>query len=102
LSWRKLGQAGKANQLFRGLLRHARQLAKTRAVIDYFATSLPTMLLFEDDLQARQQTTALFLEGQAWLGLGRSTQARKCFRAVLKRDPNHAQAADMLDELAAK
>jgi TolA-binding protein len=60
------------------------------------------MLLFEDDLQARQQTTALFLEGQAWLGLGRGTQARKCFRAVLKRDPNHAQAADMLDELAAK
>jgi tetratricopeptide (TPR) repeat protein len=102
LSWKKLGQAGKAKQLFKGLLRHARQLAKARAVIDYFATSLPTMLLFDDDLQARQETTALFLEGQAWLGLARGTRARQCFRAVLERDPNHALAADMLDELTAR
>jgi tetratricopeptide (TPR) repeat protein len=99
LSWKKLGQAGKANQLFKGLLRHARQLGKAKAVIDYFATSLPTMLLFEDDLQARQQKTARLLEGHAWLGLGSRPRARRCFRAVLERDPNHAMAADMLDEL---
>jgi tetratricopeptide (TPR) repeat protein len=102
LAWRKLGQNGKAIRLFKSLLGHARRLGKARAVIDYFATSLPTMLLFEDDLQERQQTTALFLEGQAWLGLGRGARARRCFRAVLERDPNHALAADMLDELTGR
>ena len=35
--------------------------SKDRAKIDYFATSLAAMLLFDDDLQSRQDTTALFL-----------------------------------------
>jgi len=43
---------------------------RTQARIDYFATSLPTMLIFEDDIQFRQDTTAIFLQAQARLGLG--------------------------------
>jgi predicted oxidoreductase (fatty acid repression mutant protein) len=62
LAWQRLGRKARAKKLLRALLAHARQLARTKAKIDYFATSLPTMLLFEDDLQARQTTTALFLE----------------------------------------
>ncbi|MEO6992360.1 MAG: hypothetical protein ABI273_01910, partial [Lacunisphaera sp.] len=85
-----------ARRLLRGLLAHARKLGQTPATIDYFATSLPTMLLFNDDLQARQETTALFLEAQARLGLGEKTAARKLLRTVLRRDPNHALAADFL------
>jgi tetratricopeptide (TPR) repeat protein len=102
LAWRRLGQNGKANRLFKALLQHARHLAKAPAAIDYFATSLPTMLLFAEDLATRQQMAARFLEGQALLGLGRTSQARRCFLALLKEDPNHAQAADMLDELTAR
>jgi Tfp pilus assembly protein PilF len=56
------------------------------------------MLLFEDDLQFRQTTTALFLEAQAWLGLGHRARAKRLLRAVLRRDPNHALAADLLAE----
>jgi hypothetical protein len=80
----------------RALLAHARQLARTKARIDYFATSLPTMLLFDDDLQARQAITALLLEGQALLGLGRTAAGRARLRQVLRRDPSHGIAADML------
>ncbi len=98
-AWVKLGQRHKARGLFRQLLAHARELAKTRATIDYFATSLPTMLLFDDDLQARQRTTAQFLEAQARLGLGERSAARRLLRAVLQRDPSHAMAADLLSEL---
>jgi TolA-binding protein len=54
------------------------------------------MLLFDDDLSARQQTTALFLEAQARLGLGQITDAMKLLRKVIQRDPNHSLAADML------
>jgi predicted Zn-dependent protease len=92
----RLGRKAEARQLLRKLLDGARALAKMPATIDYFATSLPTMLLFDDDLQARQQTTALFLEAQARLGLGQITAARKLLRRVLRRDPSHALAADLL------
>ena len=94
-SLEKLGRRAEANKLFRALLAYAQSLQKTVAKIDYFATSLPTMLLFDDDLQFRQDTTALFLQAQAQLGLGRKEKARALLKTVLRRDPNHALAADL-------
>jgi predicted Zn-dependent protease len=87
-----------SHEVVPGLLAYARKLQKTEAKIDYFATSLPTMLLFEDDLQLRQETTALFLEAQARLGLGQTSRARTLLRTVLERDPNHPLAADLAAE----
>jgi tetratricopeptide (TPR) repeat protein len=95
LAWEKLGQRAKAKKLFRDLLAYAQQLQITNAKIDYFATSLPTMLLFDDDLQFRQETTALFLQAQAHLGLGKKSSAKILLQKVLRRDPNHALAADL-------
>lgn len=100
LSWEKLEQHAKATKLFRDLLAYAEQLRKTEAKIDYFATSLPTMLLFDDDLQARQDTTALFLKAQAQLGLGKKAQAQRLLATVLHRDPNHALASDLQAQAA--
>ncbi|MEY2429037.1 MAG: hypothetical protein QOJ40_1922, partial [Verrucomicrobiota bacterium] len=99
VSHEKLGQRQKAKQLFRDLLACARNLQKETAKIDYFATSLPTMLLFDDDLQFRQATTALFLQAQAQLGLGSKAKARALLQTVLRRDPNHALASDFLKEI---
>jgi tetratricopeptide (TPR) repeat protein len=96
ISLEKLGERTKAIRLFRDMLAFGRSLEKQPAKIDYFATSLPTMLLFEDDLQFRQQTTALFLQAQAQLGLGKRANAKLLLRTVLRRDPNHAMAADFL------
>jgi len=76
----KLGQRAKAKRQFLDLLVYARKLQKEPAKIDYFATSLPTMLLFDDDLQFRQQTTALFFKHKhslAWTG-GRKPE--RCFK----------------------
>jgi len=95
LAWEKLGRRSRAGRLLRELLDYARRLGRTEAKIDYFATSLPTMLLFEDDLTSRQETTALFLQAQARLGLGETAAARRLLRTVLLRDPNHALAADL-------
>jgi len=96
LSWRRLGQKARADRLLTQLLAYAHKLRKARVAIDYFATSLPTMLLFDDDLQFRQETTALFIDAQARLGLGQNAAAQKLLRTVLKRDPNHAFAADLI------
>jgi tetratricopeptide (TPR) repeat protein len=100
LALERLGRTASARKLLRDLLSHAKELAATPAKIDYFATSLPTMLIFEDDLDYRQQTTALFLEAQAQLGLGNRSKAGTLLKKVLSRDPNHALAADMSAELA--
>ena len=51
--------------------KYAHTLAATPAKIDYFATSLPTMLLFEEDLASRQQTQAKLIERLALWGLWR-------------------------------
>lgn len=95
MAWEKLGQHAKAKRLLRGLRDYALRLQRAEAALDYFATSLPTMLLFEDDLQARQETTALFLQAQARLGLGEKAKAQELLHQVLRRDPNHPLAADL-------
>jgi predicted Zn-dependent protease len=95
MAWQKLGQKVKANKHLRELLHYAKELQTVPAKIDYFATSRPTMLLFDDDLQFRQETTALFLRAQAELGLGNTSRAQQLLTAVLRRDPNHAPAADL-------
>jgi hypothetical protein len=97
LALQRLGRRGAARRLLRDLLAYAHGLARIPARIDYFATSLPTMLLFDDDLGARNQTTARFLEAQARLGLGERAAARKLLRQILRRDPNHALARDLAD-----
>lgn len=99
LAWRRLGQKERGRGLLRELLAYARQLARTDATVDYFATSLPTMLLFNDDLRFRQETTALFLQAQAELGLGRAAAAKQHLAAVLRRDPSHGAASALAREL---
>ncbi len=99
LSWQKLGEHKKAKKLFRDLFAYARKLQRTKANIDYFATSLPMMLLFEDDLQFRQETVAMFLQAQAQHGLGRRAKAKSLLQSVLQRDPSHAMALDLLHEM---
>lgn len=89
----RLGKNQAARRLALQLLAYARELGQAEAKIDYFATSLPTMLLFEDDLQFRQETTARFLEAQARLALGQGARARRLLADVLRRDPSHDRAA---------
>lgn len=95
----RLGQRAAGRRLLEDLLAYARQLERTPATIDYFATSLPTLLLFADDLDFRQQTTARFLQAQAHFGLAHPRRARALLREVLQRDPSHSHAVDFLAAL---
>jgi tetratricopeptide (TPR) repeat protein len=95
----RLGHLARARSLFEALLAYARDLAATPAAIDYFATSLPTMLLFDDDLDRRQRFTARLIEAQARLGLGQKTKAIALLDALLLEDPSSAVAADLRADL---
>jgi len=99
LALRKLGRVEESRFLLRDLKAYALQLRRETPKVDYFATSLPTMLLFEDDLPLRNRVTSLFLEAQARLGLGQKVQARRLLRQALALDRNHAGAADLWMEV---
>jgi tetratricopeptide (TPR) repeat protein len=100
LAARRLGEADYAEELVAGLADHTERLARTPARIDYFATSLPALLLFEDDLQHRQDLTVLLLRAQLAL-LGDDATARHHLDAVLAADPSHELALDLARTLPA-
>ncbi len=79
LALARLGNARRSpNDLLRGLVEYADSLRRQEPKIDYFATSLPQMLLFEDDARKRNDVRADFLEAQARIGLGDSVAGRNC------------------------
>ena len=100
IALRELGREPAADERLRALLVAARKRARTPVRIEYFATSLPSLLLFDDDLDARNRTECRYLTGLAQLGLGNASVARRAFRDVLAADPNHVGAAARLREPA--
>ena len=76
IALRRLGDDAAAAELTGRLERHIEELASTPARIDYFATSLPTMLLFTDDPQtARDAEVQLLSELLTRLGDPAATHA---------------------------
>jgi hypothetical protein len=74
LALRRLGCEQDAVHVFRSILDFSAHLQSQTPKVDYFATSLPAMLLFDEDLAQRQNITARFLEAQARLGLGKEAE----------------------------
>jgi tetratricopeptide (TPR) repeat protein len=94
-----LGRNEEARQMFQEIYDYSWSLERQEPKIDYFATSLPAMLLFEEDLLRRQEIEAKFLRTQALLGLGQKEHAYTLLNEVLTMDANHPGAADLLATL---
>lgn len=94
-----LGRKENARDLFNSILDHSRKLESQAPESDYFATSLPTMLLFEDDLESRNKIEAKYLRSQAEFGLRNFHEAEEHLQSVLQLDKNHAGAADLLEQI---
>ena len=60
--------------------------------IDYFAVSLPDLLIWEDDLNKRNELFCKYLIGLGQFGLGDVKQARSGFELVLENNRYHAGA----------
>jgi tetratricopeptide (TPR) repeat protein len=95
----KLHQPEQAAEVFRSIAAFADELEVQEPKIDYFATSLPAMLLFHDDLAHRNRVLAAFLRAQAAYGSNGAAAAIPMLRAVLALDSNHAGAADLLQQI---
>lgn len=99
LAHRQLDEDSEAANLFQRIYQYSMQLEAAEPKIDYFATSLPAMLLLNQDLVQRKRIDALFLRAQALSGLGEPSQAEALLLQVLEMDINHSAAADLLDQI---
>lgn len=93
---RALGGDEAARAVLSDLAEYAARQAEAKPKIDYFATSLPNLLLFDDDLDKRNRIDSLLLSALANHGLGDSEKAIEQFREVIAEDPNHVFAIEML------
>ncbi len=57
--------------------------------IDYFAVSLPDLMVFEDDLQIRNRVHCLFIAGLGWLGKNEWQKAQALFDEVSHLESYH-------------
>lgn len=92
LAWAKLGNDVNAGYIFNNLINYSKQHINDEVKIDYFAVSLPNLLVFEDDLNLRNRIHCLFMEGLGNLGLGNMAEAKQLFNKALSLDAEHQGA----------
>jgi tetratricopeptide (TPR) repeat protein len=100
MALQRLGLKEKSAAIFQEIYDFSLQLEQQIPKIDYFATSLPAMLLFDEDMKQRQEITASFLRAQALVGLEDTEHGLALLRQLQERDRNHTGAADLLASLA--
>jgi len=93
LAWLALGATDKANHIFQKLVAYGEDHLHDEAKIDYFAVSLPDLLIFEDDLQKRHQIHCQYMMGLGYLGLKRLPEAISAFHSAMDQDAMHFGAA---------
>jgi len=99
LALQRLDRQREATALFTRIYNYSFELQNTQCKIDYFATSLPAMLLFNEDLVQRNRIDALFLRAQALAGMKRTEEAQELLHETLMIDDSHAGASDLLQQL---
>ena len=92
LAWLKLGEHERAAAIFNKLIAYGRQHMNDEVQIDYFAVSLPDVLVFDKNLDHRNQVHCTYLLGLGELGLGNYDNARKHLNNVLNLEANHLGA----------
>lgn len=95
LSLRELGMDDKAHMLLEDFKNYAGNKLKEKVTIDYFATSLPLLLVFEEDLQKRNQWEATYLMALAEKGLGNDKKAQALAGKVLTLNAMHSGAKEI-------
>ena len=89
LAAQKLGDQRAANACFYKLIDYGEKHIRDNMRIDYFAVSLPDFLIFEEDLNLKNEAHCYYLMGLGRLGLGDKAEAAKQFSEVLERDKSH-------------
>lgn len=100
LSLKELGKTKEANDLLIKIKEFAETKLKEIVKIDYFATSLPLLLVFEDDIQIRNTVDSKFLIALAEFGLGNNKAALRLTDEILTLNSMHIGVIDLKQSIA--
>ena len=89
----KLGETEEAEKRFRKLVSYADDHIGDHVRIDYFAVSLPDLLVFDEDLDKKNRLHCLFMKALGLYGLGKRKESRELFEEALAENPNTFQIA---------
>ena len=102
LCYRKLGQEDKARSLFHKLINYGKQHIFDHVVMDYFAVSLPDLLVWEGDLDELNRIHCLYMLALGYYGMGDKAKAELYLRQVEEIDNNHLGARQFRTLMAAE
>ncbi len=89
LALQKLGRTGEANGRFYKLVNYGKQHLFDRVVMDYFAVSLPDLLIWEDSLDRKNEIHCKYMLALGYYGLGNKDKARRYLDEIRQLDINH-------------
>jgi tetratricopeptide (TPR) repeat protein len=96
LALKKMNEHDRAEAIFRRLIDFGKEHMNDIIKIDYFAVSLPDLLVFDQDLTLRNNIHCYYMIGLGLFGLGNgfTAQAEENFNTILSLDINHQGALD--------
>ncbi|GAB3221405.1 DUF5107 domain-containing protein [Spirosoma arcticum] len=92
LALRKLGREADAKLRFRTLVTYGEKHLTDEVKLDFFAVSLPDLLIFDDDLTKRNRIHCHYLQGLGYLGLEHYAEAKDQLGTVLEMEKSHQGA----------
>ena len=89
LALRKLGREDEAHGRFFKLINYGKQHIYDKVVMDYFAVSLPDLLIWEDSLDAKNLIHCKYMLALGYYGMGEKAKALKYLSEIEDLDNNH-------------
>jgi tetratricopeptide (TPR) repeat protein len=85
----KLGREGEAHGRFYKLINYGKQHLFEKQVMDYFAVSLPDLLIWDDSLDTKNEIHCKYMLALGYYGMGDKAKAQKYLEEVAALDNNH-------------
>jgi tetratricopeptide (TPR) repeat protein len=89
LALQRLGRQDEANGRFYRLVNYGKQHVFEHQVMDYFAVSLPDLLIWEDSLDRKNEIHCKYMLALGYFGLGNRQKAEQYLSEVEALDINH-------------
>ena len=92
IALRKSGNPAQAEQHFQNFIAWARQHRDDVPQADFFAVSLPDLVVLDVSAQQQHQQHCLFIEALGHLGLGNLSASQQAMQRLLQLNPAHDKA----------
>ena len=89
MAWRKLGEDGKANGVFYRLITYGEKHLFDTVKMDYFAVSLPDLLIWDGDLQLNNTIHCKYMMALGYYGIGSLEKSEHYLKEVEQLNINH-------------